>query len=106
MADYFEWGRQDAKEAQFYANRLPPGTMPNSETRATYRAGWIAQRARDKRETLPTCFAELSGRYYWIVSIDHNGNPIYNVTSGAAPTNCAGYRNLRALMELKGDTFA
>lgn len=106
MADYFSTGWNDAARGTFYANGLPPGTLPNSETRATYRAGWICERARRGLENLPACFAELRGRAYWIVSVDRDGRPVYNVTNGEQPRNDAGYRDLAALMTMKGDRFA
>lgn len=105
MGNYYRVGWDDAKRAQFYAYGLPPGTLPNSETRATYRAGWIAERASRGLENLPAAFMELRGRHYWIVAIDHDKRPIYNVTDGTTPTSGAGYRDLSALMALKGDTF-
>lgn len=105
MANYFRVGWDDARRATFYANGLPHGTMANSETRATYRAGWIAERATRGKENLPAYFLELGNRYYWIVAMEGE-TPIYNVTDGSLPTNQAGYRDLAALMALKGDHFA
>lgn len=103
MADYFRIGWNDASAAQVYAYSLPPGTAANSEIRATYRAGWISERARRGKENLPAMFAEFGGRPYWIVSVESYGRPVYNVTP---EKNGAGYYDLRALMKLKGDHFA
>ena len=105
MANYFDTGMYDARGRTFYASNLPPGTMPNSETRATYRAGWIAARAARGQENLPAYFLETKrGLFYWITALEH-GAPIYAVTRGEPPTNAAGYRDLAALMALKNDRF-
>lgn len=105
MGNYFRQGADDARRGTFYAESLPCGTRANSETRATYRAGWITERARRGKENLPAYFAEIAGRYYWIVSVAHDGRPIYNSTNGEEPKTRAGYYNLAALMKLKGDKF-
>lgn len=99
MADYFSTGWHDAAHGRLYADSLPSGTMPQTETRATYRAGYAAQRG-----DLPCWIAERGKRFYWIVAVD-SGKPVYNVTDGAPPQGKAGYHDLAALMRLKGDSL-
>ena len=101
---YFSVGESDAARGLFYGSSLPYGTSANSEIRATYRAGWITSKAKQGKENLPAYFMQLGTNYYWIVAID-GGKPVYNVTRGETPDNQAGYFNLAALIQLRGDSF-
>lgn len=104
MANYFLQGQRDAQTGQFYGYSLPCGKHAQSETRATYRAGWIANRASRNLENLPACFLTIETRFYFIVDVI-NAKPVYNVTNGESPKNSAGYHDLTALMRLKNDRF-
>lgn len=101
MSDFFQLGWNDAKASRLYTDSLPstPRLSPQSEERATYNAGYSAQRG-----TLPAWVLGLNNRYYWIVSVE-GGKPVYNVTDGEAPTTKTGYHSLAALVALKGDHF-
>lgn len=101
MADFFQLGWGDAKASRLFTTSLPstPRLSPQSEERATYNAGYSAQRG-----TLPAWVLGLGGRYYWVVDVD-GGKPVYNVTGGEVPTTKAGYHSLAELVALKGDRF-
>ena len=104
MSDYFSQGFSDAARGTFYANSLPAGKHAQSETRATYRAGWITNRAARNIENLPANFLIIGPRFYFIVDVI-NDRPVYNVTNGESPGNKAGYFSLPYLMKLKGNIF-
>lgn len=100
---YYPDGAEDARRGKPYSP--PRGSFTDGLSRASYRAGYIVQRVRDGKQTLPAMIGGAGGRTYWLVDLDPK--PVFQVSADmTAPEGKAGYRDLGALLKLKGDRWA